>query len=178
MLDEALLLTTELSTNGVLHAGTDIDLEVIVEDGGLTVTVTDFSAGTPAVSAEQLHGGEVQERGRGLFLVDHFASAWGVTHHPTGKGVWFRLVGKPDDTASSVPPVGRFVPQQPAGETAKVPARRPPRPRLGERTPALAGRPAGGHLLPSPSALAGLAAIELYGADAAATGPTSPIGKL
>jgi hypothetical protein len=27
LIDEALLLTTELSTNGVQHAGTDIDLE-------------------------------------------------------------------------------------------------------------------------------------------------------
>lgn len=34
---------------------------------------------------------EVSERGRGLLLVDHFASRWGTTHQPTGKGVWFRL---------------------------------------------------------------------------------------
>jgi serine phosphatase RsbU (regulator of sigma subunit) len=26
-----------------------------------------------------------------LLLVDHFASRWGTTHMPTGKGVWFRL---------------------------------------------------------------------------------------
>jgi serine phosphatase RsbU (regulator of sigma subunit)/anti-sigma regulatory factor (Ser/Thr protein kinase) len=88
LLDEALLLTTELSTNGVQHAGTDIDLEVIADADGLTVTVTDFGAGTATMS--QLTT-ELDERGRGLLLVDHFASSWGTTHHGKGKGVWFRL---------------------------------------------------------------------------------------
>src|SRR5690606_39338921 len=34
---------------------------------------------------------ELSERGRGLLLVDHFASVWGTTHQGTRKGVWFRL---------------------------------------------------------------------------------------
>jgi serine phosphatase RsbU (regulator of sigma subunit) len=38
--------------------------------------------------------GEVAERGRGLLLVDHFASRWGTVHQGTGKGVWFRLESK------------------------------------------------------------------------------------
>ena len=31
LLDEALLLTTELSTNGVVHAGTELDVEIIAD---------------------------------------------------------------------------------------------------------------------------------------------------
>src|SRR5690606_40205739 len=34
---------------------------------------------------------DLSERGRGLLLVDHFASVWGTTHQGTRKGVWFRL---------------------------------------------------------------------------------------
>ena len=96
LLNEALLLTTELSTNAVVHAGTELDIEVIAGPSGLMVTVTDYEAS----SAEALTAGprnnemdisDVSERGRGLLLVDHFASRWGTTHMPTGKGVWFRL---------------------------------------------------------------------------------------
>jgi serine phosphatase RsbU (regulator of sigma subunit)/anti-sigma regulatory factor (Ser/Thr protein kinase) len=168
LLDEALLLTTELSTNGVLHAGTDIDLEVVADDGELTVTVIDYSTGTPAVATSRAQGGlDVPERGRGLFLVDHFATAWGVTHHASGKGVWFRLGGKPTDTVNPSP---RLVPHQVPG---------PDRRATNERgTGGRAGRPAPPAEALSASALAGLAAVELHSGDTSATGPTSPIGKL
>ncbi len=51
LLDEALLLTTELATNGVIHAGTEIDVEAVAEQYGLTVTVTDYR---PALLPVQL----------------------------------------------------------------------------------------------------------------------------
>jgi sigma-B regulation protein RsbU (phosphoserine phosphatase) len=96
LLNEALLLTTELSTNAVVHAGTELDIEVTADPGGLTVTVTDFAPGPVEQLAvgpknEKIDIGEVAERGRGLLLVDHFASRWGTVHEGTGKGVWFRL---------------------------------------------------------------------------------------
>ncbi len=93
LLDEALLLTTELATNGVLHAGTDLDLEVVADPRGLTVTVLDQLPGPLARAADDAPDplAEPAERGRGLQLVDHFASRWGTTHHAKGKGVWFRL---------------------------------------------------------------------------------------
>ncbi|WP_262283406.1 SpoIIE family protein phosphatase [Micromonospora sp. MA102] len=96
LLNEALLLTTELTTNAVEHARTELDIEVEADPAGLTVTVTDFASGP----VDELMIGvrnttsditEVAERGRGLLLVDHFASRWGTTYLPTGKGVWFRL---------------------------------------------------------------------------------------
>jgi sigma-B regulation protein RsbU (phosphoserine phosphatase) len=96
LLNEALLLTTELSTNAVVHAGTELDIEVVADAGGLTVTVTDFAPGpveqlTVGPRNDKVDIGEVAERGRGLLLVDHFASRWGTVHEGTGKGVWFRL---------------------------------------------------------------------------------------
>ncbi|MET8151405.1 SpoIIE family protein phosphatase [Actinoplanes sp. NPDC049668] len=99
LVNEALLLTTELSTNAVVHAGTELDIEVEADSGGLTVTVTDFAPGPVEQLAvgprnEKSEIGEVAERGRGLLLVDHFASRWGTVHEGSGKGVWFRLVRK------------------------------------------------------------------------------------
>ena len=96
LLNEALLLTTELSTNAVVHAGTDLEMSVTADRTGVTVTVTDFAPGPVEQLAigprnDTTDIGEVAERGRGLLLVDHFASRWGTVHEGTGKGVWFRL---------------------------------------------------------------------------------------
>ncbi|WP_433653159.1 SpoIIE family protein phosphatase [Micromonospora zamorensis] len=94
--NEALLLTTELTTNAVEHARTELDIEVVADEIGLTVTVSDFAPGsgdelTVGARNDSNEINEVSERGRGLLLVDHFASRWGTTYLPTGKGVWFRL---------------------------------------------------------------------------------------
>jgi phosphoserine phosphatase RsbU/P len=110
VLDEALLLTTELTTNGVVHAGTDIDLEVVAEGDEVTVTVTDFAEGLPTRTTPD--GVELAESGRGMLLVDHFATSWGTTHQPSGKGVWFRLcrdtlpADDDEELSAAVPPVG------------------------------------------------------------------------
>jgi serine phosphatase RsbU (regulator of sigma subunit)/anti-sigma regulatory factor (Ser/Thr protein kinase) len=108
LLNEALLLTTELSTNAVVHAGTELDIDVAADLEGLTVTVTDFASGPVEQLAvgpknETVDIGEVAERGRGLLLVDHFASRWGTVHQGTGKGVWFRLERKGTPAATPLP---------------------------------------------------------------------------
>jgi sigma-B regulation protein RsbU (phosphoserine phosphatase) len=117
LLNEALLLTTELSTNAVVHANTELDIEVRADGTGLTVTVTDFAPGPVEQLAigprnESVDIGEVAERGRGLLLVDHFASRWGTVHEGTGKGVWFRLEGRAagETTAAVVPATAGVVP--------------------------------------------------------------------
>ncbi|PZF83483.1 SpoIIE family protein phosphatase [Micromonospora deserti] len=105
LVNEALLLTTELSTNAVEHARTELDIEVVADPIGLTVTVSDFAGGPVdelivGVRNDATDIAEVAERGRGLLLVDHFASRWGTTYLPRGKGVWFRL-DRPGATADT-----------------------------------------------------------------------------
>ncbi len=95
-LDSALLLVSELATNGVVHAGTQVDVEVAADEFGVTVTVSDQQAGPVEVHglADPTEvGSEValDEHGRGLFLVDRLASTWGTNHHPGGKSIWFRI---------------------------------------------------------------------------------------
>ncbi|SDL09143.1 Serine phosphatase RsbU, regulator of sigma subunit [Glycomyces sambucus] len=111
LLDETLLLTTELATNGVVHAGTDINLTVAADPIGVRVTVTDYRSGgidpleaaMPEVTAEG---------GRGLLLVDRFASSWGTTHDATGKSIWFRIDRDPDK-----PPAPRPLPDLSGAES-------------------------------------------------------------
>src|SRR4029453_8766316 len=93
----------------VVHANTELDIEVSADQTGLTVTVTDFAPGPVEQLAigprnESVDIGEVAERGRGLLLVDHFASRWGTVHEGTGKGVWFRLEREPTGEVSAVVP--------------------------------------------------------------------------
>jgi sigma-B regulation protein RsbU (phosphoserine phosphatase) len=123
LLNEALLLTTELSTNAVVHAGTELDIEVAADLGGLTVTVTDFAPGPVEQLAvgpknDKIDIGEVAERGRGLLLVDHFASRWGTVHEGTGKGVWFRLERR--GGSPSPAPAGGSTPALPAEAVAQA----------------------------------------------------------
>ncbi|GAB3996455.1 hypothetical protein GCM10029992_16600 [Glycomyces albus] len=104
LLDETLLLTTELATNGVVHAGTDINLTVAADSIGVRVTVTDYRSG--GIEPADMAMPEVTaEGGRGLLLVDRFASAWGTTHDATGKSIWFRIDRDPEAPPPSRPPV-------------------------------------------------------------------------
>ncbi len=102
LLDEALLLTTELTTNGVVHARTDVGIAVTAEESAVTVTVTDYRMGGVATDDPTLPD-ITAEGGRGLLLVDRFASAWGTTHDKAGKSIWFRLETDAAPQAPEVP---------------------------------------------------------------------------
>lgn len=92
--DELRLLVNELVTNSIIHAGADerswIHLTVkVIPSLRVRAEVRDHGPGfTPAVP-ERVDD-EDQLRGRGLFLVEHLASAWGVETGPPTK-VWFEL---------------------------------------------------------------------------------------
>jgi anti-sigma regulatory factor (Ser/Thr protein kinase) len=88
-LEVALLLTSELVTNAVCHAGGPAWLDIRSEGDVLTVGVTDEGGGEVRITDEHL---SLETHGRGLRLVDELSRRWGV--HPvngTGKRVWFEL---------------------------------------------------------------------------------------
>ncbi|MEV6975199.1 ATP-binding protein [Kitasatospora sp. NPDC093806] len=84
------LLTSELVANAVRHAaGRTIGLQVVRKPGWLRVEVRDSSRALPCmILAEPL---PINERGRGLRVVDDLADRWGADLLPRGKGVWFEL---------------------------------------------------------------------------------------
>ena len=88
LLDDALLLVSEVVTNAVMHGGPPITLHVEFEGAaGLLVSVKDGEANQPTVEARTTDA----LGGRGMVLVDAVADEWGVESLPEGKRVWFRL---------------------------------------------------------------------------------------
>ncbi|MCB5906778.1 SpoIIE family protein phosphatase [Streptomyces pinistramenti] len=126
--EEALLLVSELVTNAVVHAGTDVELHCRLEadtapDGpGLVVEVSDHHPTRPVRGHR--HSGLPDGAGHGLQLVGAVAESWGITYRRAMKTVWFRLA---PGTADDGPDPGDAVPgaRAPAAPLTGVPAARP-----------------------------------------------------
>ena len=85
--DTARLLTSELVTNGVLHAGTPLVLRVRAYGDSIVVGLTDGNTRLPVPNLAQTE----RTGGRGLALIDALATRWGWVDDARGKTVWFLL---------------------------------------------------------------------------------------
>ncbi|MGW7055717.1 SpoIIE family protein phosphatase [Streptomyces sp. NPDC054887] len=96
--DDAVILVSELVTNAVVHAGTNVELVCHLEEAteddpaALVVEVSDHH---PARVVRNEPGGSPAtgglEFGRGLHLVAALSSCWGVTYRTGLKTVWARI---------------------------------------------------------------------------------------
>lgn len=84
---DAKLLVSEVVTNGLRHARTEMALKVLRTAGGVRVEVRDGSR-EPCVR-RRAHPGSID--GRGLELVAAVADDWGQRRRGAGKVVWFEL---------------------------------------------------------------------------------------
>jgi anti-sigma regulatory factor (Ser/Thr protein kinase) len=95
-IDDAELLTSELVTNGIVHAGaygSALKLYLMRDDQRLIVEVHDPSRRVPYLLAEP---DDFSESGRGLMIVDKIAADRGVRLTPQGgKVIWFELPAWP-----------------------------------------------------------------------------------
>jgi anti-sigma regulatory factor (Ser/Thr protein kinase) len=86
--DTILLLTSEVATNAVRHAGSEFRVGIEpLDNDGVRVEVADHSAEAPQPRAASPDA----TSGRGLNVVDALASAWGVDTQQDGKVVWFEV---------------------------------------------------------------------------------------
>ncbi len=90
--DAAVLLTSEVVSNAVGHAGpvrngAGLTVMLRCHPGVVRVEVADGSSAQP-VRRTPAPGGR---NGRGVLLLDALASAWGSTPSPGGKTVWFEI---------------------------------------------------------------------------------------
>ncbi|MEU9732746.1 SpoIIE family protein phosphatase [Streptomyces sp. NPDC048002] len=93
LVDDAVLVVSELVTNAVVHAGTDVELVCRMEEGtgAIVVEVGDRHPGrAPRDGAAEPDRG-TPEYGRGLGLVARLSESWGVTYRTGTKTVWARL---------------------------------------------------------------------------------------
>jgi anti-sigma regulatory factor (Ser/Thr protein kinase) len=92
LVDDAVLLTSELVTNAVVHARTSVHVTCRLADETVEVAVVDHrpvqlipdEPQQTAIPADRTNG-------RGLQLPSALASSWGVTYARTFKAVWFRM---------------------------------------------------------------------------------------
>jgi anti-sigma regulatory factor (Ser/Thr protein kinase) len=92
LIDDAVLLTSELVTNAVVHAGTEVYLTCRLADDAVEVVVRDrHPARLVPEAADDESGPAERTGGRGLLLPAALASAWGVAYGRGSKAVWFRL---------------------------------------------------------------------------------------
>ncbi|MFK0296599.1 SpoIIE family protein phosphatase [Streptomyces sp. NPDC090442] len=135
LIDQAVLLVSELVTNAVMYAGTEIDVTCRLTYGRGPAAAGGAGPATVAVVVEvadrhpsrTVRGG-VDARGGvpgyGLQLVGALAESWGVTYRRSTKTVWFRLTATEGRSAAA--PAGPD--RRGAGATATTRARAPRRP--------------------------------------------------
>ncbi|ARP74059.1 protein phosphatase [Streptomyces pluripotens] len=102
--DDATAVVSELVTNAVVHAGTEVEVDWRLEEtGAFVVEVCDqHPSRAPRDSPRGEGSYDTPEHGRGLRLVATLAESWGVTYRTGAKAVWARLLpGGGDPVAGS-----------------------------------------------------------------------------
>ncbi|MEW1656282.1 MULTISPECIES: SpoIIE family protein phosphatase [unclassified Streptomyces] len=93
IVDDAVVLTSELVTNAVVHAGTAADVLCLRTEGGVRISVADRypEREIPLQNTGQAMVHPDREGGRGLLLCGALAARWGVEYTAAQKHVWFHL---------------------------------------------------------------------------------------
>lgn len=86
--ERVILLVSELVTNAIVHADSVAELTIDLTDDLVHVTVIDDSPSPPVLTKPFPSD---TASGRGMHLVQHLSTSWGVEPHPRGKCVWFLL---------------------------------------------------------------------------------------
>jgi PAS domain S-box-containing protein len=95
VVETAVLLTSEVVTNAVVHCSTEVQLRLTLDDHhGALVEVLDACALVPMQREPDLES----VAGRGLVMVELLASSYGTLPVDSGKVVWF-TVGRTERTA-------------------------------------------------------------------------------
>lgn len=106
-LETVALLASELASNCVLHTDGRFDVSIVLTVGEVRVEVTDRGGGEPCLRSPE----PTDPTGRGLFIVDKLAAAWGVERRDeSGKTVWFTIAADAPRLASQ----RAFLSSQPA----------------------------------------------------------------
>jgi DNA-binding NarL/FixJ family response regulator len=88
IVDDALLVVSELVTNAVTHAASTCRLVLRLAPGVLRIEVADNGGGSPEPQSLDLQ----RASGRGLMIVSAMSAAWGIDPvDGTGKSVWAEL---------------------------------------------------------------------------------------
>jgi serine phosphatase RsbU (regulator of sigma subunit)/anti-sigma regulatory factor (Ser/Thr protein kinase) len=109
VVDDAVLVVSELVTNAVIHAGTTAEvmcrLDTLCEPCGLVIEVSDHHPARVIRNPVEMER-EGREGGRGLQLVAAFSEEWGITYRRDLKTIWSRLSVEPQGEPAADLPEG------------------------------------------------------------------------
>jgi serine phosphatase RsbU (regulator of sigma subunit)/anti-sigma regulatory factor (Ser/Thr protein kinase) len=88
----AILCTSELTTNALLHAGTPAQVHVDLSAERLLVSVADTGTRGAVIRART---DTLSSRGRGLGLIEELSDTWGTDPTVRGATVWFEMLIPP-----------------------------------------------------------------------------------
>ncbi|MGH3372400.1 MAG: ATP-binding protein, partial [Nocardioidaceae bacterium] len=88
--DEAVLVTSELVTNAVVHAGTPVRVALDLDAQALRIEVQDLHPHRSLPLGAEAPEDDA-EHGRGLLITAALASSWGVDYSAGAKRVWLRF---------------------------------------------------------------------------------------
>ena len=93
--DNAVLLTSELVTNAVMHSrsrcdGGTVTVLIVESGGGVRIEIADEGS---ELSSPVVRGDVYASDGHGLYLVQTLADQWGYVRDNSGTTVWFWLGG-------------------------------------------------------------------------------------
>lgn len=91
LVDSATLLVSELVTNAVIHAHSEVELVVHLQPDLVRIEVID---GADEAVRRRDATSEAQS-GRGMALIEALASSWGIDTLLAGKSVWFEIPRAP-----------------------------------------------------------------------------------
>jgi DNA-binding NarL/FixJ family response regulator len=87
VVDTAVLLTSEVVTNALIHGGSGIEMVVSRAAGRIRVTVSDSDTGL--IRRRRVR--PTDQSGRGTDLVEALSDGWGICRLGQAKQVWFEL---------------------------------------------------------------------------------------
>jgi hypothetical protein len=99
--ESATVVVSELVSNAVEHTGTPIRVTVSHRGAYLYLAVRDGASDSPMPEPHPDQCDPRSLRGRGLYLVDIYATARGVTRTPFGKNVWVSLRATPTEAGAA-----------------------------------------------------------------------------
>jgi serine phosphatase RsbU (regulator of sigma subunit)/anti-sigma regulatory factor (Ser/Thr protein kinase) len=85
----AILCTSELTTNALLHAGTPAQVRIDLTAERLLVSVADTGTRGSVIKANT---DTLSSRGRGLGLIEELSDTWGTDPTVRGSTVWFEML--------------------------------------------------------------------------------------
>ncbi|MET9650919.1 ATP-binding protein [Streptomyces sp. NPDC006460] len=135
VVDDVMLVVTELIANASLHGGPPVTLSVVLAPAGGAVHVEVGDAGrgmdVARVRARWRHPSfTLGERGRGLFLIDALCSGWGSRLSDDSHTTWAEIAlpadaggdGGPDDAGGAVTEWERPAPGRHSARGTRPPA--------------------------------------------------------